>query len=169
MHVVVYDQPPGTRAEQNEVREIAFLVRAPSEDLVCRQGHRPGVFPFAGVLGDVSRLEYRLIQELAPPLVNRGQARCRCRRAAPITPAILPCRFGSTSCREMEGSNASDISANPGLARGVGVAVFARRSRGKKLKITGRHGPKRAIGIVEDGIPEFKKRSLEATRRISYD
>ena len=74
MNLIVYDKPPGTCAERFQVRKIAFPVRAPGEDLVGGQRHRPGVFPLAGILGDIGGPKSRLVQEFAPPLPNRGQA-----------------------------------------------------------------------------------------------
>ena len=32
------------------------------------------------------------------------------------------------------------------------------KSRGKKFKVKGRHGPKRAAGLIEAGIKNFKKK-----------
>ena len=36
--------------------------------------------------------------------------------------------------------------------------VSYNKSRGKKFKVTGRHGPKRAAGLIEQGIREFKSK-----------
>jgi hypothetical protein len=72
--LVVDDQPPVALVEDVEVGELLGLVVAVGEDLVGRQGDRADLLALAGVLGDLGLLQVGLVEDLAPPLLDGGDA-----------------------------------------------------------------------------------------------
>ncbi len=74
MHFVIDDQPPVALIEHFEVRELLFLVGPVRQNLVGGHRHRADVLALAGVLGDLIVRQVGLVEDLAFPLLDGGDA-----------------------------------------------------------------------------------------------
>src|SRR5262249_27258286 len=72
---IIDNQAPIPLVEDLEVRELFLLVRPVRQDLIGGDGHRTDLLHFARVFGDVAFLEVRLVEDLADPLFDGGDAR----------------------------------------------------------------------------------------------